>query len=130
MKGARMVASALALAFCLISGCGTARRDVAKSAGEPAPAAPRADSFVARGLDLLARGDHVRAEQYLMLAQRAGYDEHELIDPLLTSCIAGNRFRAALAHADRYLARNARSLRVRYIKAALERALGPSEVAP
>jgi Tfp pilus assembly protein PilF len=121
----------LVLASCLLAGCGAAQQ----RAPAPSPAAQssgvaQAGAFAARGLTLLEQGDHVRAEQYLMLALRAGYDEHALIDPLLTSCIASNRLRAALSHADRYLARNATSARVLYVKEALERALAPSEVSP
>ena len=97
-------------------------------AGGATPPNAQVGAFVVRGLALLEQGDHVRAEQYLMLAQRSGYDEHALIEPLLASCIAGNRLRAALGHADRYLARND-SARVRYVRAALQRALSP-EAAP
>jgi Tfp pilus assembly protein PilF len=121
----------LALALCLLAGCGAAlHRAPAPSPAARSSGVAQAGAFAARGLTLLEQGDHVRAEQYLMLALRAGYDEHALIDPLLTSCIASNRLRAALSHADRYLARNATSPRVLYVKEALERALGPSEAAP
>jgi Tfp pilus assembly protein PilF len=121
----------LVLALCILVGCGAAQQ----RAPVPRPAARSSDvaqagAFAARGLTLLEQGDHVRAEQYLMLALRAGYDEHALIDPLLTSCIASNRLRAALSHADRYLARNASSARVLYVRDALERALAPGEAAP
>jgi len=127
----RNIARALALACWLAAGCGAARQDSAgRAPAASSAAAPRADAFAARGLALLEQGDHVRAEQYLMLAQRAGYDEHALIDPLLTSCIVGNRLRAALSHAERYLARYGGAARVRHVKAALERALGPREVLP
>jgi Tfp pilus assembly protein PilF len=121
----------LVLAWCLIAGCGAAQqRAPAPSTAARSLGVAQAGVFAARGLTLLEQGDHVRAEQYLMLALRAGYDEHALIDPLLTSCIASNRLRAALSHADRYLARNATSARVLYVKEALERALAPSEVSP
>jgi hypothetical protein len=132
MIGRRQLgALALTLTWCLLAGCGAARHETPTPiASSQSNGVAQAGTFAARGLTLLELGDHVRAEQYLMLALRAGYDEHALIEPLLTSCIASNRLRAALSHAERYLARNASSARVRHVKDALERALEPNEAAP
>lgn len=81
-------------------------------------------ALASRGLALLQHGDYLRAEQYLQLALRAGHPERPLIVPLLTTCIASSRLRAALMHADRHLARYPDNWRARFVKAALLRALG------
>jgi len=115
---------------CAVLGCAgsTHGGEAASSRGANGATRPppelRASAFAGSGLSWLERGDYVRAEQYLQLAWHAGHPEAELIGPLLQACIASNRFRAALAHADRYLARHARAWRVRYVKSALLRALG------
>lgn len=83
----------------------------------------QSDALAARGLELLERGDYVRAEQYMLVALRAGHDADALIVPLLCSCIASNRLRSALSHAERYLARHPQAWHVRYVKAAIHRAL-------
>src|SRR5687768_9099953 len=71
----------LVLCLCLLGGCGAAQqRAPAPSPTARSSAVAQAGAVAARGLALLEQGDHVRAEQYLMLALRAGYDEHALID--------------------------------------------------
>lgn len=122
----------LALLACAYVSLGCAHADrSAQSAQAPrsgeASLAPQA--LAERGLSLLARGDYVRAEQYLQLALRAGHPDQPLIVPLLQTCVASGRFRAALMHAERYLALHPRAWRVRYVKGAIHRALGQPEQA-
>jgi len=119
----------LAIWTCAVVGCvGSTRGIGPESSRGPTQSQPqpelRASALAESGRAWIARGDYVRAEQYLQLAWQAGHPEAELIGPLLQACIASNRFRAALAHTDRYLARHARAWRVRYVKSALLRALG------
>lgn len=97
-----------------------ARRETSAAA----PAHPEPGELAARGRALLEQGDYLRAEQYLQLARRGGHPEPELIEPLLRACIASNRLRAALGHAQRYLQAHGDAVRVRYVKSALHRALG------
>jgi len=87
------------------------------------------EALAERGLSLLDQGDYVRAEQYLQLALRAGHRDQTLIVPLLQTCIASGRLRAALMHADRYLSVHPRAWRIRYVKGAIHRALGQPETA-
>jgi len=82
-----------------------------------------------RGLSLLVQGDYVRAEQYLQLALRTGHPDGPLIVPLLQTCIASGRLRAALMHADRYLSAHPGAWRIHYVKGAIHRALGHAEAA-
>lgn len=94
-----------------------------------ARAAPSAAALYERGLAFAASGDALRAEQYLVMARRAGYPEAELIVPLVRVCIASARLRAALAHAEPYLRANPGASRLRYLVAAIQLALGHPEEA-
>jgi outer membrane protein assembly factor BamD (BamD/ComL family) len=113
----------LSLAACSWLGCawGSSTQGAARVAR--ASDAHPSDALAARGLELLERGDYVRAEQYLQAAARSGGSEAELIVPLLQSCIASNRLRSALAHAERHLARHPDAAHVRYVRSAILRAL-------
>jgi tetratricopeptide (TPR) repeat protein len=85
---------------------------------------PAAAELFERGLGLAARGDALRAEQYLVLAMRAGHPEERVIVPLVRVCIASSRLRAALAHAQPYLQRRPDTWQLRYLTAAIHLALG------
>jgi Flp pilus assembly protein TadD len=101
----------------------------ASEAARPTDANVGPEALVERGLSLLDQGDYVRAEQYLQLALRAGHPDQPLIVPLLQTCVASGRLRAALMHADRYLGVHPRAWRIRYVKGAIHRALGQPETA-
>jgi Flp pilus assembly protein TadD len=128
MRAALRPVPACALAIALL-GCAhrSANPEGTPSTGASAQLAP--DALASRGLSLMQRGDYLRAEQYLQLALRAGHPEEQLVVPLLTTCIASGRFRAALMHADRHLALHPAAWRVRFVRAAVLRALGQSEQA-
>ena len=61
--------------------------------------------------------------------QRAGHHDQTLIVPLLQTCVASGRLRAALMHTDRYLIAHPRAWRIRYVKGAIHRALGQPDTA-
>ena len=115
-----------ALWVSVLLGCAPRTTDgfATRTSGDAAQQTVSPEHLAERGLELLARGEHVRAEQYLQLALRAGHPERPLIVPLLTSCVASSRFRSALAHAERYLGRHEQAWDVRFIKSVLHRALG------
>jgi Flp pilus assembly protein TadD len=120
----------LCLLACAALGCAhssTTRASQLDAAAHAADLAPQA--LARRGLSLMQRGDYLRAEQYLQLALRAGHADEPLIVPLLTTCIASSRFRAALMHAERHLSLHPGAWRVRFVKAAVLRALGEPEQA-
>jgi Flp pilus assembly protein TadD len=125
MKPWRHVA-ACAVVIALL-GCAHGRATPERTPGSEASAQLAPETLASRGLSLMRQGDYLRAEQYLQLALRAGHPEHPLIVPLLTTCIASSRFRAALMHADRHLALHPAAWRVRFVRAAVLRALGQSE---
>jgi tetratricopeptide (TPR) repeat protein len=121
---------AIAIVCALVGGlsaCVPAQPTALTSA---AKAAPSAAALFSRGLAFAASGDALRAEQYLVMARRAGYPEAELIVPLVRVCIASARLRAALAHAEPFLRAHPQASRLRYLVAAIQLALGhPAEAA-
>lgn len=123
----------LVLLACAPAALGCAHgREVAPSTskeGHAAEAGFGPEALAERGLSLLVHGDYVRAEQYLQLALRTGHPDRTLIVPLLQTCVASGRLRAALMHADRYLSAHPRAWRIRYVKGAIHRALGQPETA-
>jgi tetratricopeptide (TPR) repeat protein len=92
------------------------------AAVRPGPT-PSASELFARGMQLAARGDALRAEQYLLLARRAGHPEQRVIVPLVRVCIASSRLRAALGHAEPFLRRHPETWQLRYLTAAIHLAL-------
>jgi Flp pilus assembly protein TadD len=112
-----------------VLGCAHGSSTVASRHDEKRAADLSPEALASRGLSLMQHGDYLRAEQYLQLALRAGHADDPLIVPLLTTCIASGRFRAALMHADRHLSLHPEAWRVRFVKAAVLRALGQPEQA-
>lgn len=111
---------------------------VACAPARPAPTLPgpasaagssSATTLFERGMAFAGQGDALRAEQYLVMARRAGYPEAELIVPLVRVCIASARLRAALAHAEPFLRAHPQACRLRYLVAAIQLALGHPVVA-
>jgi tetratricopeptide (TPR) repeat protein len=126
LYGLVLLACAHAALACAHDGNAAPNTRAAKHATD---AAVGPDALAERGLSLLVQGDYVRAEQYLQLAVRAGHRDGPLIVPLLQTCVASGRLRAALMHADRYLGVHPRAWRIRYVKGAIHRALGQPETA-
>lgn len=104
---------------------------------QPRAASPLADNrplsaeeLFDRGMQLASAGDAIRAEQYLVLAMRAGYPRERVIVPLVRVCIASSRLRTALAHAEPFLRRDPGAWQLRYLTAAIHLALDrPAEAA-
>jgi tetratricopeptide (TPR) repeat protein len=132
-RGTSQKLSRLALLACahaaLGCGHGGGAPATAKEASHPGDAGIGPEALAERGLALLDQGDYVRAEQYLQLALRTGHPGQPLIVPLLQTCVASGRLRAALMHAERYLSLHPRAWRIRYVKGAILRALGQPEAA-
>ena len=79
------------------------------------------------GMSFASQGDFVRAEQYLAAAGARGYDETQLIGPLVRVCVAASRLRQALLYAEPYLRRHPDDWRLRFVVAAIQ--LGLDRVA-
>jgi tetratricopeptide (TPR) repeat protein len=81
------------------------------------------------GRSAAARGDTVRAEQYLSLAIERGLNQREVLPLLLEVCVTGARLRAALNHAEPYLRDHPDDFALRYLVANIELGLGETEAA-
>src|SRR5262245_35020149 len=95
---AALVALVLTLVGC---GAGATSEPTTPSAKNNRPESPAA--LFEQGRVAAARGDSVRAEQYLTLAIERGFPREKALPLLLESCIASSRLRAALDHAESYL---------------------------
>jgi tetratricopeptide (TPR) repeat protein len=111
-----------AITSALLGGCATTATPATRQTTAPPAASPQA--LFEQGRALSREGDQLRAEQYIVRAVRAGYPERRAIVPLLDTCLASGRLRAALAHAERFLRRHPRAWRVAQLTGALYLALG------
>jgi len=87
----------------LVSAAGCAHGPPARPRASDPLAGASADLLLRRGRAFAAAGDTIRAEQYLVAAENRGARTDEVLPVLLDVCIRGQRYRAALAHAERYL---------------------------
>ncbi len=117
----------LGLALPALGGCGAG----AQAATPPATAqqAPSAAWLMDEGRAAAARGDTVRAEQYIVLAIDRGYDERRALPLLLAVCVKGSRLRAALNHAEPWLRDHPNDSALRYLVATIDVGLGDDESA-
>jgi tetratricopeptide (TPR) repeat protein len=76
-----------------------------------------------------ARGDHVRAEQYLAAAGARGYPEAKVVKALVQVCVASSRLRQALAYGEPYLTRHPDDWRLRFVLGAVKLGLGDLDAA-
>jgi predicted Zn-dependent protease len=95
---------------------------------DPLAKAP-AKLLLERGRAFAAAGDTIRAEQYLVAASRKGAPDRKVVPLLMEVCIRGQRFRTALAHAERFLARDPDDRRLQQLTASLYLATGSPEQA-
>jgi Flp pilus assembly protein TadD len=78
------------------------------------------------GQEQAQRGDSLRAEQYYLAAQRAGYPESKVLPSLLEVCVSSGRLRSALGYAEPYLRRHPEDFRLRHLVASIHLGLGDS----
>lgn len=91
----------------------------------------RAWGHEASAVELLRRGDAsarlgdmTRAEQYFVLARRAGADAHDVTSRLLAVCVADQRYPVALEYAEEHLRLHPTDSQVKFAAASLQAALG------
>jgi tetratricopeptide (TPR) repeat protein len=113
---------ALVTALAALSACGHSQPAQPRSA-DPLAAAP-VSLLLKRGRAFAAAGDTIRAEQYLVAASNRGARYRDVVPLLLQTCIRGQRFRAALAHAEHYLARRPQDEKLRQMTGVLYLATG------
>jgi Tfp pilus assembly protein PilF len=117
--------SALFVAL-VVAGCGAGERHA--NAPESAPY-ERAEDLFQAGRNAAARGDTVRAEQYLSAAVERGYDRGKALPLLLRVCLSSSRLRAALTHAEPYLRDHPEDDPLRYVVAIVHMGLGDTDAA-
>ncbi len=113
----------LTLMALVLSGCAAGLR--------PGPGAAAADKdrrsaaeLVEMGRKAAARGDAVRAEQYLALAIEQGADRRRVMPILLRACLLSSHLRAALNYAEPYLLDHPEDDSLRYLVATIHLGLG------
>ncbi|HWM87276.1 MAG TPA: tetratricopeptide repeat protein [Kofleriaceae bacterium] len=118
----------IALTFALgLAACGHSQPAKPRS---PDPlAGASAKLLLERGRHFAAGGDTIRAEQYFVAASRRGADDAVVVPLLLDTCIRGQRFRAALVHAERFLEHSPRDRALRQMSAVLYLATGQPDKA-
>lgn len=125
----RACQGALALFFlALAAGCAGAR---AKGPDAPPPpeSVPSAAQLVEIADVLATSGERMRAAQYLVLAEKQGVSERETLPRLLKLYAEDGQLRLAIEHAEHYLTRHPRDVRVRQCLASLYQAIGVSRAA-
>jgi tetratricopeptide (TPR) repeat protein len=116
-------------------GAGAAQRTAGSSAvaghreSPPVSLHERAGELFEAGRDAAARGDTIRAEQYLSAAIERGYDRGKALPLLLDACLSSSRLRAALTHAEPYLRDHPEDDGLRYLVAIVHMGLGQTSAA-
>lgn len=104
------------------TGCAS-RAPAAPENPDPLASAP-AELLLQRGRAFAAAGDTIRAEQYMVAAMHRGAPDHQVASVLIGTCIRGQRYRAALAHTERFVRRHPRDIQLRQLSAVLYMATG------
>lgn len=106
----------------LCGGCASATvRKATVPATRVADEAPR---LFRLGHEHTQYGDNLRAEQYYLAAQRAGYADAAVLPRLLEVCVSSGRLRSALGYAEPYLRRHPDNFRLRHLVASIHFGLG------
>ena len=116
------------LALALLAACAEAKPTPTGAPGDPLKTVP-ADELFRRGIALGNAGDLIRAEQYLAASIERGYPAEKALPPLLRVCLASSRLRAALGHAEPYLAEHPEAWSLRYLVASIHLGIGNVEEA-
>lgn len=116
-----------AFALVFVGACASTR------AGEMPPGDPLARvegrQLFQQALAHAQEGDLVRAEQYFVAALERGVDERNVMPPLIRTCIAASRFRAAVGYATHYLERHPDDVPLRFLMATIQAGLGENAAA-
>jgi tetratricopeptide (TPR) repeat protein len=116
----------LSLASSLLLGCASLR-PATRTDNE---LAVLTDAQLLELADVLTRaGDSLRAQQYLLLAQKQGAPANDVLPRLLKLYIADGQYRLAIEHADAHLRRHPSDVRVRELLASLYAAVGYTDQA-
>jgi tetratricopeptide (TPR) repeat protein len=122
---------AILLLCAVLPACGSSQHAApgARSGSAVANQASEAEDLARRGREAAAAGDAVRAEQYLALAIEKGAKGADLLPTLLRVCLSSSHLRAALNHAQPFLARHPDDDQLRYLVASIHLSLGQHDEA-
>ncbi len=122
---------AILLVCAVLPACGASQHaaPVARAGSAVANQANEAEDLARRGREAAAAGDAVRAEQYLALAIERGAKGADLLPTLLRVCLSSSHLRAALNHAQPFLARHPDDDQLRYLVASIHLSLGQHDEA-
>jgi tetratricopeptide (TPR) repeat protein len=123
-----MAARSGLLVLALLCACAEATPKPTGTPGDPLKTVPAAELF-RRGIALGNAGDLIRAEQYLAASIERGYPAEKALPALLRVCLASSRLRAALVHAEPYLAEHPDAWSLRYLVASIHLGIGNMEEA-
>lgn len=123
-----MFRALLVLVVLGLPACGSA---VQAPAGPASPDSGEADAawLFVQGTAAAARGDGVRAEQYLTLARDRGYPAERVLPALLKVCLGSSRLRAALDYAEPHLRQHPEQDALRFLVANIHVGLGQPDEA-
>jgi len=111
------------------AGCGRSAGESIRANAEVVRRESTPEVLLHRGEGFAAVGDSTRAEQYYAASLAAGGDPPLLSRRLISVCVMGQRYRAALGYADDYLLRNPSDHEVRFARATIAVAVGETELA-
>lgn len=121
--------SRAALFVLVLAGCAARQStDPTTPDGDPVDNVSGPDLF-ARGMASARRGDLLRAEQYFVASVQRGEPEGRVMRYIVDVCVAGGRYRAALAYALPYLDHNRGDWRLRFLVATIHSGLGETTAA-
>jgi tetratricopeptide (TPR) repeat protein len=124
-----MFRALLVVVVLSLPACGSAVQAPASTASPDSGRAEHAAWLFAQGTAAAARGDSVRAEQYLTLARDRGYPAERVLPALLKVCLGSSRLRAALDYAEPHLRQHPEQDALRFLVANIHVGLGQPDEA-
>ncbi len=112
--------SPIVMAFVLL-GCGHSATSADRAAFKHEVSAKE---LLRKGDASASLGDMTRAEQYFVMAEKAGADPRLVVQRLLVVCVADQRYPVALEYAELYLRRHPADVDVAFVAASLKAAAG------
>jgi tetratricopeptide (TPR) repeat protein len=115
-------------AIIVAPGCWHAR-GAELASGNSTERASHAEALIAQADSFGARGDYLRAEQYLNAALAQGADETRLLPLVVRICIADQRYRDAAQYLENHLRRHPTDRAAGFLLASVHFSLGHVELA-
>ena len=124
-----MLRALLVLVVLGLPACGSATQAPSSAVSADSAGTEHAAWLFAQGTAAAARGDSVRAEQYLTMAGDRGYAAERVLPALLKVCLGSSRLRAALDYAQPHLRQHPEQDALRFLVANIHVGLGQPDEA-